>query len=337
MTITTDLTTTWLGLRLANPLVAAASPLTKHTASTVALAKSGVGAIVLHSLFEEAYAHAADEHERTLTRGTASYGEALDFFPDLDLPVPSPDDHLDLVRRTRSMVELPLVGSLNARADGAWVEQAKALAGCGVDALELNVYDLATDPDRSSAAIEDGYLRLVRHLRAHVSVPLTVKLASAFTGLPHFCRRLCDAGANGVTLFNRFYQPDLDLETLEVVPGIRLSTSDDLLLPLRWTAILHGRIDADLALTGGVHTASDALKAVAAGADVVQIAAAFLRHGPHHAGVLLDGMRHWMIEHGYESVRQLRGCLSQRAVGDASLFERANYLKALRSYDDRLP
>ncbi len=332
-----DLQTTYLGLTLKNPLVLAASPLTKRVETAVALEHAGVAAIVMHSLFEEAIEHAAAERERTFARGAESFAEATSYLPDLDYELPTPDEHLELVKRIRRNVRIPLIGSLNGTSPGGWIDYAKKLQDCGINALELNVYYLSADPLRSSGEIEDDYLTLVASVRSAVQIPLAVKIGPSFTGLPQFCRRLADAGSDGIVLFNRFYQPDIDLENLEVIPALRLSTSDDLLLPLRWTAILRGKVDADLAVTSGVHTSSDALKALMAGAACVQVAAAFMQHGAHFAGVLLDGMKRWMEEHSYDSIRQLTGSMSHAAVADPTAFERANYLKALRTYDDRLP
>ena len=330
-----DLRTSYLGLDLASPLVLAASPLTRRLDTVQALAAAGVGAVVVHSLFEEALEHATDELERTLERGTGSSPEASSYFPDIELSWPSPTTHLHHVAKLVEGAGIPVIGSPNGRQPGGWITGARSLQDAGAAAIELNLYYLSADLDRSSQDIEDEQLELVAEVRKHLTVPLSVKIGPSYAGLPAFCRRLAEAGADGLVLFNRFYQSDLDLETLDVVPSLQLSTSHDLLQPLRWTAILAGRVDADIALSGGVHTATDLTKSIAAGATVVQCAASLLQHGPDHARVLLDGLRAWLTEREYDSVSQLRGSMAQGAVADPTAYERANYLRALRSWDDR--
>lgn len=333
--MTLDLRTNYLGLELASPLVLGASPLTRRIDTVQALVANGVGAVVVHSLFEESIEHATDELERTLERGTASHAEAETYLPPLDIPWPSPTTHLHQMRKLVDAVRVPVIGSVNGRRPGGWISCARALQDAGASAIELNLYYLTADLNRSSQDIEDEQIRLVEEVRRVLTVPLSVKIGSAYTGLPAFCKRLAIAGADGIVLFNRFYQSDLDLEALEVVPALHLSSSADLLQPLRWTAILAGRITPDIALSTGVHQPQDLVKALAAGASAVQCTAALLQHGPDHAGHLLAGLASWMAERGYDSVRQLRGCMAQGAVADPTAYERTNYIRALRSWDDR--
>ena len=234
-------------------------------------------------------------------------------------------------------MKIPVIASLNGITSGGWVDYARRIEQAGASALELNLYYLPTDPNLSGAELEEEYLRLVRDVRAKIRIPLAVKLSPFFTSIPQIAKRMAEAGANGLVLFNRFYQPDLDLEKLEVTPRIKLSTSDDLLLPLRWTAILYGRVKADLALTGGVHTGRDLIKAVMAGANVAMTTSSLIQNGLEHAHAILKEAEVWMVEHEYESVHQMRGSMSQKSVAQPAAFERANYMKALQTYDNRMP
>jgi dihydroorotate dehydrogenase (fumarate) len=331
-----DLTTTYLGLPLRTPLVASASPLSKKLDSVRRLEDAGAGAVVMYSLFEEQITHESHQLDYYLSRGAHSHAEALSYFPDLEHYNLEPEAYLTHLQRVKQAVAIPVIGSLNGITTGGWVDYARRIEEAGADALELNIYYLPTDTYLSSAELEDRYVELVRAVRARVTIPLALKLSPFFTGLPNLARRFVEAGANGLVLFNRFYQPDLDLENLEVVPGVTLSTSADLRLPLRWVAILYGRVQADLALTGGVHTAEDVLKAMMAGASVAMLASALLQHGPGRLLHLLNDIQAWMEEHEYESIAQMRGSMSQRAVAEPAAFERAHYLRALTAFDDHV-
>ena len=333
----TDLSTTYLGLTLKNPLVASASPFSKKIDTLRQLEDAGLSAVVMHSLFEEQITHESNELDHFLSAGTESFAEAITYFPDLANYNLTPDAYLDLIRKAREAVQIPVIASLNGISSGGWVKYAQKIEQAGASALELNLYFLPTDPNLSGAELEEEYLRLVRDVRAKIKIPLAVKLSPFYTAIPQIAKRMADAGAGGLVLFNRFYQPDLDLEKLEVTPRLKLSTSDDLLLPLRWIAILHGRVKADLALSSGVHTGRDLVKAVLAGANVAMTASALVANGPAHAGKILKEAEGWMTEHEYSSVRQMSGSMSQKNVAEPAAFERANYMKALQTYDDRMP
>lgn len=332
-----DLKTTYLGLQLKNPLVASASPLSKKVENARRLEDAGAAAIVMYSLFEEQITHESQELDHYLERGTHSYAESLSYFPDLDTYNMGPEPYLEHLYKVKRVVGVPVIGSLNGISAGGWVEYARGIEQAGADALELNIYYLPTDLDLSSAELEDEYVRLVREVRATVKIPIALKLSPFFTALPHMAKRFVQAGANGLVLFNRFYQPDFDLEALEVVPNVELSTSHEVRLPLRWIALLYGRIEADFALTSGVHTAQDVLKAMMAGASVTMMTSALLQHGMGRLMHILTDMQEWMVEHEYESIQEMKGSMSQRAVADPAAFERANYMKALNSYDRDLP
>jgi dihydroorotate dehydrogenase (fumarate) len=334
---TVDLTTTYLGLPLKNPLVASASPLSKKIDSVRRLADAGIAAVVLYSLFEEQITHDSRELDHYLTRGTNTYAEALSYFPDLEQYNIGPEPYLEHLQRVKQAVDIPVIGSLNGVSTGGWVEYAQRIEAAGADALELNIYYLPTDPEVTSAVLEESYLTLVRDVRAQLRIPIALKLSPSFTALPNMARRFVDAGANGLVLFNRFYQPDFDLEQLEVVSNLTLSTSDDLRLPLRWIAMLDGHMPVDFALSGGVHTAEDVLKAMMAGASVAMLTSELLAHGITRVRDILEDLQTWMIEHEYQSIAQMRGSMSQRAVAEPAAFERANYMKALNSFDNRLP
>jgi len=332
-----DLKTTYLGLHLKNPLVASASPLSKKVANARRLEDAGAAAVVLYSLFEEQITHESQELDHYLERGTHSYAESLSYFPDLDTYNMGPEPYLEHLYKVKQAVDIPVIGSLNGISTGGWVDYAQRIEQAGADALELNIYYLPTDPNLSSAELEDEYVRLVREVRATVKIPVALKLSPFFTVLPHVAKRFVAAGANGLVLFNRFYQPDFDLEELEVVPNLDLSTSYEVRLPLRWIALLYGRIEADFALTGGVHTAQDVLKAMMAGASVTMMTSALLQHGMGRLMHILTDMQEWMVVHEYESIQEMKGSMSQRAVADPAAFERANYMKALSSFDRNLP
>jgi dihydroorotate dehydrogenase (fumarate) len=327
-----DLSTTYLGLSLKNPLVASASPLSKKLSAVRRLEDAGASAIVMYSLFEEQITHESNELDHFLERGSHSYAEALSYFPDLDTYNLEPEIYLEHLSRVKQAVHIPVIGSLNGISTGGWIQYAHQIEQAGADALELNIYYLPTDPNLSSAELEATYVRLVQDVRAKVSIPLALKLSPYFTSLPNMAQRFVEAGANGLVLFNRFYQPDFDLETLNVVPNLDLSTSREQRLPLRWIALLYGRIHADFALTTGVHTAQDALKAIMAGANVAMMTSTLLEYGISRLEEILVEMEHWMEDHEYDAVSTMRGSMSQQAVAEPAAFERANYMKMLNSF-----
>jgi dihydroorotate dehydrogenase (fumarate) len=297
---------------------------------------AGAAAIVMYSLFEEQITHESHELDHYLSRGTQSYAEALSYFPDLDTYNLEPDIYLEHLYRAKQMLQIPVIGSLNGISPGGWIKYAQQIEQAGADALELNCYYLPTDINVSGTELEDAYVNLVKDVRATIKIPLALKLSPFFTALPHVAKRFVEAGADALVLFNRFYQPDLDCEALEVVPNVELSTSHDLRLPLRWIAILYGRLDVDFALTSGVHSAHDVLKAVMAGANVAMMTSELLVHGIYRLNTLAADLRKWMEEHEYESVSLMRGSMSQHAVAEPAAFERAHYMKALNSLDGHL-
>ena len=332
-----DLTTTYLGLQLRNPLVASASPLSKKVDTVRRLEDAGAAAVVMYSLFEEQITHESQELDHYLERGTHSYAESLSYFPDLGSYNLGSEPYLEHLHRIKRAVDIPVIGSLNGISSGGWVQYAQRIEQAGADALELNIYYLPTDPNLSGAELEEEYVKLVRDVRATVRIPIALKLSPFFTSLPHIARRFVEAGANGLVLFNRFYQPDFDLEELEVIPNLELSTSHELRLPLRWIALLYGRIETDFALTSGVHTAQDVLKAVMAGASVAMTTSALLEYGIGRLTHILTDLQAWMEEHEYESVTSMKGSMSQRAVAEPAAFERANYMKVLNAFNFYLP
>lgn len=328
-----DLRTSYLGLELKNPLVASPSPLARDLANIRRLEDAGAAAVVLHSLFEEEINQESHALDRYLSDGTESYAEALTYFPEAPTyKAIGPDAYLEHIFRAKQAVDIPIVASLNGVSSGGWIRYAKEMEGAGADALELNIYYLPTRIDLSSAEVEQIYIDLVRDVRSSINIPIAVKLSPYFSSTANMMHRLSDAGASGLVLFNRFYQPDLDLENLEVVPNLILSKSEEMRLPLRWIAILYGRIAADLALTTGVHTAQDALKAVAAGANVAMMTSEILLNGIGRFSEILAEMRLWLEEREYLSIRELHGSLSQINVAAPAAFERANYIQIVKSY-----
>ena len=331
-----DLTSTYLGLALRNPLVASASPLSESLERARRLEDAGIAAIVLSSLFEEQITHESLELDHYLHNGAHAHAESQTYFPDFEHYGVGPHPYLDHLHQLKQTLTIPVIGSLNGVSTGGWIEYARRIEEAGADALELNVYYLPADPEMTAAAIESGYLALVRDVCAQVSIPVAVKLTPFFTSLPNMAQHLIHAGARGLVLFNRFYQPDFDLDSLSVIPHLELSTSRELRLPLQWIAVLYGRIHADLALTGGVHQGEDAIKAVMAGASVAMLASALLMHGIDRVRAILDEMTTWMDEHEYTSVDEMRGSMSLRGLADPGAFERAGYMQVLRSFR-RLP
>ncbi len=331
-----DLSTTYLGLQLKNPLVASASPLSKKVDSVRQLEDAGVGAVVMYSLFEEQIVHESLELDYYLNHGTYQFAEALTYFPEMESYNIGPEGYLEQIAKLKKTVSIPIIGSLNGISTGGWVDYGKKIQEAGADALELNIYYIPTDVETTSQELEQRYVDLVTDVRKQVHIPLAVKLSPYFTALPNFAQRLVTAGADGLVLFNRFYQPDLDIEFLEVTPDLVLSESAEMRLPLRWIAILYGRIQADMALTTGVHTAEDVVKAMMAGAKVAMTASALIHNGPAYAGEVLSNLQSWMETYEYESIQQMIGSMSQQAVAEPAAFERANYMRALNSFDYRM-
>jgi dihydroorotate dehydrogenase (fumarate) len=331
-----DLSTTYLGLELANPLVASSSPMTANVDSLKALEEAGIAAVVLPSLYEEQIEHEALEMQRLYEFGVDSFAESLSgYFPEFEDYSTRTEAYLVGVHDAKEALDIPVIASLNGTTRGGWVHYARKIEEAGADALELNVYLIPTDPYASGRDIEERYLDLVRAVKEEVSIPLSVKVGPYFSSPPFMARELVDAGAQGLVLFNRFYQPDIDLETLEVVPTVNLSPRTALLLPLRWIGILKGMVQADLAITSGVHTGEDALKAALVGADVSMMAAALLRGGASHVTRMLADMQAWLDEHEYESIAQMKGSMSIGTAPNPDAFVRANYMKMLTTYTSK--
>ncbi len=328
----TDLSTTYLGLHLDNPLVPSASPLGRSLDTLRCMEDAGAAAVVLPSLFEEQINHETRELDYFLTHGTYSYSEALTFFPDPQLFRLAPHEYLEHVRRAKAALAIPVIGSLNGVSTGGWVSYAREIEQAGADALELNFYFVPTDPYLEGATIEQECLGLLRDVRREVGIPVSVKLSPYFTNVAFMARQLDEAGAAGLVLFNRFYQPDVDLDNLEIVPRPTLSSPAEpqaLRLPLCWIGILHGRVRANLAGSSGVHSAQDVLKLLMVGADVAMMASALLRNGVEHLATVKRDLACWLDEHEYTSVRQMKGSMSQQAVTFPAAFERAHYVKAV--------
>lgn len=328
-----DLQTTYLGMRLRSPLVASASPLTGRLDSLLALERAGAAAVVLPSLFQEEVEDDSLRLHEQLETGALSFPEATGFFPELEFGDVGPWGHVKLVRAAKDALAVPVIASVNGTTPGGWVDYARLMEEAGADAIELNLYAVAADPLRSAEVVEGGYLEVVRLVRKAVQVPLAVKLSPYLSSTAHFARRLVGEGADGLVLFNRFYQPDLDLETLQVLPRVELSHPSELRLPLRWLGILRPQLNTiSLAATTGVHTGLDAAKALLAGADVVMMTSALLQHGPAHLARVESELVGWLTEHDYVSVAQARGSVSHRNATDPASYERANYLRTLASY-----
>jgi dihydroorotate dehydrogenase (fumarate) len=330
-----DLSTTYLGLRLANPLVPSASPLSRSIDTIRRMEDAGAAAIVLHSLFEEQITFESRVLDRYLGVGAESFWEAASYFPEPGEFTLPPDQYLEHVKRAKEATSIPIIGSLNGVSSGGWIKYARLIEEAGAEALELNVYFVPTDLHLAGAQIEEGTVDLVREVRKCVHIPLAVKLCPFYSNIANLAERLVEVGANALVLFNRFNQPDIDLETLEVVTLPLISRDGDgeaLRLPLRWIAILFSRVDADLAASGGVHQAEDALKLLMAGANVTMLASALLLHGPDRLRTILEDMSAWLEEHEYLSVVQLRGSISQQHVADPAAFERAHYLRTVGTF-----
>jgi dihydroorotate dehydrogenase (fumarate) len=330
----TDLSTTYLGLNLRNPLVASASPLSKRIERARKLEEAGISAIVMYSLFEEQIIRESLELDHYLSRGTDSFAEALTYLPDGGMYGISPEKYLNQLAALKKALAIPVIGSLNGVSKGGWVSYARKIQDAGADALELNMYYIATDASVTSNDIEDMQVDLVAEVKSAISIPLAVKISPFVTSIPNFTKRLVEAGADGLVLFNRFYQPDFDLEELDIIHSLDLSTSADLRLPLRWISILYGKLNADFALTSGVHTHEDVMKAMMSGAKVAMMASHLLHYGEQVIPSLLDEMQEWMEQREYQSIHQMQGSMSQKSVKEPAAFERANYMKVLGSYRD---
>ena len=327
-----DLTTTYLGLDLKNPLVASASPLSEKVETVQKLEEAGIAAVVMYSLFEEQIIHETLELDHYLDYGTESYAEALTYLPNIGRYSIGPEKYLDHLRDIKRAVKIPVIGSLNGVSSGVWVDYASKIEEAGADALELNIYYLPFETDITCKELEESYLRFISKVRSKIEIPLAVKIGPYFTGMGHMCKRMVEAGADGLVLFNRFYQPDFDLEQLEVVPHLTLSTSDELRMPLRWIALLSDRVKTDFALSSGVHNAEDVLKAMMAGAKVAMMASELLREGPERAHQILVDLKVWMKEHDYVSIKQMQGSMSQQATRESHAMRRTNYIKELNSF-----
>jgi len=325
-----DLSTTYLGLKLKNPLIASASPLSKNLDNFKRLEDAGIAAIVNHSLFEEQITHEVGELQHYLAQGSDSYAESLSYFPQASEFKLGPEEYLSHIFRAKKAVKIPIIASLNAHTEGGWVTFAKQIQNAGADALELNVYFMATNLDVDGRTIEDNYIEILEEIKSVVKIPVAIKIGPYFSSVANMAKRLDQAGADGLVLFNRFYQPDIDLEELTVVPNVLLSTSYDLRLPLRWLGVLYGRLKASLAGTGGIHSGEDVIKMIMSGADVTMLCSVLLRHGQ----VILKNIEKWMKEHEYVSVSQMRGSMSQKSCANPEFFERANYMKTLQSYKE---
>lgn len=328
-----DISTTYLGLPLRSPLVVGAcGPLSEDISHLRRMEDAGAGAVVLHSLFEEQLKKDQFEIEYYLNQGTESYAEALTYAPHQPLFRVTAEAYLEHIRAAKKMVDIPIIGSINGSTPGGWTTAAQQIEQAGADALELNIYSVPTDHAQPASEIEQTYIEIVRQVTYTVNIPVAVKLSPYFTNVSYFAHQLSKTGVDGLVLFNRFYQPDIDLETLEVSPHLLLSTPQDLRLPLRWTAILYNTLPLDLAASGGIHTAPDAIKLLMAGASVTMMVSALLRHGIDHIATVEKDMRSWLESHEYESIEQLQGSMSQTKCPDPTAFERAQYLKSLQTY-----
>jgi len=327
-----DLSTKYLGLELPHPLMPGASPMVHDIDTVRRLEDAGAAAIVMHSLFEEQIVGEQIFSHRAMDLHAESYPEALSYFPHPDQYVLGPDEYLEQIARIKNTVDVPVLGSLNGTTLGGWLEHARLIEQAGADALELNVYSVAVDPSDDAASLERTTAEMVREVRHTVSIPIVVKLSPFYTSLGHFAARLVDEGARGLIVFNRFYQPDIDVDALEVTPALRLSDSSELPLRLRWLAALSGRTSCSLGASGGVHTAIDAIKAVMCGAHAVQMVSALLKHGPQHLAKVRHGMQAWLEENEYESLQQAQGSMNLARCPDPKAYERANYIHVLQSW-----
>jgi len=327
-----DLTTNYLGLNLKNPLVPSASPLSKDLSSALRLEDAGAAAIVMYSLFEEKIENETQHMTRFFFQQAIGHGEADSFHPAVDNPKTYQNQYLEQLSQLKNRLAIPIIASLNGTSTSGWLDYGLAMQDAGADALELNIYHLAADLNEDSATVENRYLHILQELKSHIRLPIALKLSSQFSSPIHLAKRLEQAGADGIVLFNRFYQPDIDLDTLQVVPKLELSTPAEALLRIRWTALMYGRVKLSLAVTGGFQQTPEIVKALLAGADIVQLCSVLLMHGPESIGDLLKELENWLVEHEYESIQQLKGSVSQQHAIDPSAYERANYVQVLDNY-----
>jgi len=327
-----DLSTTYLGLKLRSPLVPSASPATRELDDLKRAADAGAGAVVLPSVFEEQLRLESAEVDLALEQGSNSFAEALSYFPNLGEYRIGPDEYLEHVARAKAALPVPVIASLNGSSLGGWTDFARKIEQAGADAIELNIYYIPTDPELTALDVENTYLDILKAVKAAVKVPVAVKLSPFFSNMANMARKLDRAGANGLVLFNRFYQPDIDLDTLEVEHSLLLSTPQARRLPLRWTALLYGHVSASIAVTSGIHTASDVLKVVMAGADVAQLCSVLLRKGMGHLALIEKDMVRWLEEHEYDSLAQMKGSLSQKNCPEPTAFERAQYMRVISTF-----
>lgn len=321
-----------MGLTLKNPIVPSASPLSENVDNICRMEDAGAAAVVIYSLFEEQIMWQSQQLDHYLSYGTNSFAEALNYFPEMDTFKIGPEGYLELIHKAKMVTEIPIIGSLNGVSTGGWIDYAKKIEQAGADALELNIYYIPTDIHMSGTEVEQMYLNVVRDVKQSISIPIAVKVSPYFSATANMMHRLAEAGANGLVLFNRFYQPDFDLENLDVVPHLVLSNSSEMRLPLRWVAILYDKVAADFAITSGVHSHEDVIKGLMAGAKVTMLASELLRHGIPRIGEILAGMTDWMEQYEYQSVAQMQGSMSQKNVAEPAAFERANYMKVLHSW-----
>lgn len=327
-----DLTTSYLGLKLAHPLVPSSSPFSKDAASAKRLEDAGASAIVMHSLFEEKIEEEAQQIDRFFYQQALGTGEADSFHPVPDNIKSYQEQYLENLQALKSSLDIPLIASLNGSSLSGWIDYSTHLQQAGADALELNIYHLAANVHESGETVENRYVEILQALKSHVTIPITMKLSPQFSSPVHFIKRLETAGADGVAIFNRFYQPDIDLETLDVIPKLELSTASEALFRIRWAALLYGRVNLSLAVTGGFHKTPDIIKALLAGADVVHLCSVLLHDGAGRLTQILEELEQWLVEHEYESIQQLKGSVSQQHAIDPSAYERANYVQVLDSY-----
>lgn len=328
-----DLSTTYLGLKLRNPLVLSASPISAEVDKVKKAEDLGAAAVVMYSLFEEQINHEINEIDHFLTSSEASSAEALSYFPEpAEFKNLHAEEYLELITRLKKSVKIPIIGSLNGVSAGGWMNYAKKIEQAGADALELNIYYIATDMEMTSAKVEELYIENVKTVKKAVKIPVAIKLSPYFSAFANMAKKLDKAGADGLVLFNRFYQPDIDLKTLEVVPNLQLSTPHEMRLPLRWIAVLYGQIKASLAATTGIHTAEDVIKMIMVGADVTMLTSVLLKHGLTKISEIVAGIKKWMEENEYESVKQMKGSMSYKSIAEPAAYERANYIKTLQSF-----
>jgi dihydroorotate dehydrogenase (fumarate) len=327
-----DLSTKYLGLTLKSPLVASASPLSEEISNIKKLEDAGVGAVVLHSLFEEQIRMEQEESNFLTTQGTEAFAESLSYFPEVEDYKLGPELYLEHIQKAKAAVDVPIIASLNGNSLGGWTEYAKEMESAGADAIELNIYNIPTDANMLGSDIEQQYVDILKAVKGAVNLPVALKLSSYFSNFSNMAKRFDEAGANALVLFNRFYQPDIDLDEFEVTPNLLLSQSNAMRLPMRWIAILKENIKADLAATSGIHTGTDVIKMLLVGADVAMLCSSILKHGIGHVKNIEDHMKQWMRDNEYNSVSELQGSMSQKKTSDPGSYERAQYMKALTKY-----